>query len=48
MAIIFPAGIPVTYLVVLYLRRGKINPDPNDPVLSAQLREEDTSIQKTK
>lgn len=48
MAAVFPVGIPVTYLMVLLIGRKRINPYPDDPEISAQQREEDPSIQKTK
>lgn len=48
MAIIFPAGIPLTYLLVLYVGRSRINPEPLDVTLSYEMREEDPTIQKTK
>lgn len=48
MAILFPAGIPLTYLVVVYLEKERINPDPNNPEVSIKKREEDPTIQKTK
>lgn len=48
MAIIFPAGIPATYLAVLYVGRERINPDPYNPEASLELREGDKTIQKTK
>ncbi|CAM9462638.1 unnamed protein product [Scytosiphon promiscuus] len=48
MAIIFPAGIPLTYLAVLYMGRERINPDPMDPQVSMEKRETDATIQKSK
>lgn len=48
MAILFPAGIPLTYLAVLYMGKERINPNPSDPEVSIQKREEDATIQKTK
>lgn len=48
MVIIFPVGIPITYLAVLYRGRARINPDPYNPELSAAVREDDPTIQKTK
>ena len=37
----------MTYLVVLFVRRQQINPDPLNPELSIRAREEDPTIQKT-
>lgn len=48
MALIFPAGIPATYVAVLYLGRSRINPDPLNPAVSTEKREADPTIQKTK
>ncbi|CAM9491441.1 unnamed protein product [Ectocarpus sp. 6 AP-2014] len=48
MAIIFPAGIPLTYLAVLYLGKERINPDPVHPEVSIKKRESDATIKKTK
>lgn len=48
MAIVFPAGIPVTYLVVLYFGKERINPDPSNPEISIRKRESDATVQKTK
>eukprot|EP00752_Nemacystus_decipiens_P003792 g3489.t2 len=48
MAILFPAGIPLTYLAVLYMGKERINPEPEDPEVSLKKREEDATIQKTK
>ena len=48
MAIIFPAGIPLTYLIVLHVGKERINPEPLDVQLSYQKREVDPTIQKTK
>lgn len=48
MAILFPAGIPLTYLAVLYMGKERINPEPTDPQVSLKKREEDATIQKTK
>lgn len=48
MAIIFPAGIPVTYLAVLHLGKERINPDPSHPEISLRKRESDATVQKTK
>eukprot|EP00903_Cladosiphon_okamuranus_P017519 g16134.t1 len=48
MAVVFPAGIPLTYLAVLYMGKERINPEPEEPELSIKKREEDATIQKTK
>lgn len=48
MVILFPAGIPLTYLAVLYMGKERINPAPEDPEVSLKKREEDATIQKTK
>ncbi|CAN0211589.1 unnamed protein product, partial [Hapterophycus canaliculatus] len=48
MAIIFPAGIPLTYLAVLYVGKERINSDPTNPEVSIQKRETDATIQKSK
>lgn len=48
MAMVFPAGVPLTYIIVLYLGRQRINPEPLDPELSVVRREGDKTIQKTK
>ena len=48
MCIVFPAGIPLTYLVVLYVGKERINPEPLDHNLSYKMRELDPTIQKTK
>lgn len=48
MAIIFPAGIPATYLAVLHLGKERINPDPANPEISMRKREADATVQKTK
>lgn len=48
MAVLFPAGIPLTYLAVLYMGKERINPEPEDPEVSLKKREVDATIQKTK
>lgn len=48
MAIVYPAGIPAIYLLVLFMRRQHINPDPYNPEVSLRAREDDPTIQKTK
>ncbi|CAM9152478.1 unnamed protein product [Ascophyllum nodosum] len=48
MAVVYPAGIPATYLIALVIRRQHINPNPLNPEVSMQAREADPTIQKTK
>lgn len=48
MTVLFPAGIPLTYLAVLYMGKERINPEPQDPEVSIKKREDDATIQKTK
>lgn len=48
MAIVYPAGIPLTYLIVLHLGKERINPEPLDPEVSYFKRDMDPTIQKTK
>ncbi|CAM9331267.1 unnamed protein product [Discosporangium mesarthrocarpum] len=48
MLVVFPVGIPVTFLLLLFMQRRSLNPEPSNPERGMEIRDANPSIQQTR